>query len=208
MIAARFDTNGVALTAVGLACALTSAAAFWLHMLGLVPMPFFINLVGRPSIVLLLIVGVFAWFRQLAFWKRFRAGVAGGAMALLAYDGIRFAIYATGLLDFYPFQTHRIFGYMITGEAPATDAAAYAGWLYHFWNGFSFAIIYALIAGPAHWHWGVAWAMILEAAMLLTYPTLLDIKMSAGFVGISLIGHTAYGAALGLTVSALMRNAE
>jgi len=157
---------------------------------------------------LLLILGLFAWHRQLSFWKRFRAGVAGGAMALLAYDGIRFAIYASNLLDFYPFQTHRIFGYLITGESPASEAAAIAGWLYHFWNGFSFAIIYALIAGPASWYWGVAWAMILEVAMLFTYPTLLDIKMSTGFVGVSLIGHTAYGAALGLTVSSLMQNAE
>lgn len=208
MIADRPRAETVALTTVGLACALTSSVAFWLHMLDMVPMPFSINFVGRPSIVLLLIVSVFAWYRQLSFWKRFRAGVAGGAMALLAYDGIRFAIYGTGIVDFYPFQTHRIFGYMITGEPPASDAAAVAGWLYHFWNGFSFAIIYALIAGPARWYWGVAWAMILEVAMLFTYPTLLDIKLGVGFVGISLIGHMAYGAALGLTVSRLMRNVE
>lgn len=208
MIASRLDNNTVALTIVGLACALTSSAAFWLHMLGFVPMPFFINFVGRPSIVLLLIVGVFAWVKQLSFWKRFQAGVAGGAMALLAYDGIRFLIYATGLVDFYPFQTHRIFGHLITGQPPATDAAAFAGWLYHFWNGFSFAIIYALIAGPARWYWGIVWAMILEVAMLFTYPTMLDIKMTAGFVGISLIGHTAYGAALGVTVSTIMRSAK
>jgi hypothetical protein len=208
MIAQRQHAETAALTIVGLACALASSAAFWLHMLGLVPMPFFINFVGRPSIVLMLIVGLFAWHRQFLFWKRFRAGLVGGAIALMAYDGIRFAIYSSHLLDFYPFQTHRVFGYLITGQPPGTDAAAFAGWLYHFWNGFSFAIIYALIAGPARWYWGLAWAMLLEAAMLLTYPTLLDIKMNAAFVGISLIGHTAYGIALGLAVSHLVQQGE
>jgi hypothetical protein len=50
--------------------------------------------------------------------------------------------------------------------------------------------------------------MLLEAAMLLTYPSFLDIKMNAAFVGISLIGHTAYGIALGVTVSHLVQQGE
>jgi hypothetical protein len=203
---ARIET--LALTTVGLACALASSAAFWLHMLGFVRMPFFVNFVGMPSIILMLIVAVFSWHQQLSFWKRFRAGAAAGAVALLAYDGIRFGIYGLNVLEFYPFQTHRVFGSMITGQPPTTHASAITGWLYHFWNGFSFAIIYALIAGPAAWYWGVAWAMILEVAMLFTYPTLLDITMTAAFIGMSLIGHTAYGVALGLTVRRLMRDAE
>jgi hypothetical protein len=208
MIAARSQTETLALTAVGLACALTSSAAFWLHMLGLVPMPFFINVVGLPSIILMLILGLFSWQRELKFWPRFKAGVAGGFMALLAYDLIRLAIYSSGLLDFYPFQTHRMFGFLITGQPPSSEAAAITGWLYHFWNGFSFSIIYALIAGPARWYWAVAWSMILEFAMLLTYPTFLDIRMTVAFVGVSLIGHTAFGVALGLTVSHIVRKAE
>ena len=57
-----------------------------------------------------------------------------------------------------------------TSEA---SAAIFAGWLYHFWNGFNFAIIYALVAGPRRWYWGVAWAMMLEIGMLLSYPTFL-----------------------------------
>jgi len=208
MIAARPRVEAVALTIVGLACAFASSVAFWLHMFGLVPMPFSINFVGRPAIVLMLIVGLFAWRRQLSFWKRFRAGIVDGTTGLIAYDGVRWAIYSSHLLDFYPFQTHRVFGYLITGQPAGTDAAAWAGWLYHFWNGFSFATVYALVAGPARWYWGLAWAMLLEAAMLLTYPTFLDIKLNAAFVGISLIGHAAYGIALGVTVSHLVQQGE
>jgi hypothetical protein len=208
MIAERARLETTALVVIGVACALASSAAFWLHVLGFVHMPFFINFVGMPSIILVLILAVFSWHRRLSFWNRFCAGMVGGAVALAAYDGIRFGIYALDILEFYPFQTHRVFGSMITGQPAGTEAAAIIGWLYHFWNGFSFAIIYALIAGRAAWYWGVAWAMILEFAMLATYPTILDIKMNAAFVTMSLIGHTAYGVALGLTVSRMMRNAE
>jgi hypothetical protein len=206
--AARARQENLALTLVGLACALVSSAAFWLHMLGLVRMPFFVSVVGWPSILLMLIIGLFSWQRDLSFWKRFRAGLLGGAAALLAYDGIRFGVYALGLFDFYPFQTHRIFGFLITGQPATSQAAAVAGWLYHFWNGFSFALIYALVAGPARWYWGWVWAMALEVAMLFTYPSLLDIRMGIPFVAISLIGHTAYGVALGVTVSRLVKPGE
>jgi|ERR1700674_1131671 len=208
MIAGRARTETMALTVVGLACALVSSAAFWLHMLGWVQMPFFITVIGWPSIVLMLIIGLFSWQRKLSFWRRFRAGVVGGAVALIAYDGIRFGLHSLRMFEFYPFQSHRVFGYLITGEPISSQAAAVTGWLYHFWNGFSFAIIYALIAGPARWYWGWVWAMILEIAMLFTYPSLLDITLNLGFVGVSLIGHTAFGVALGLTVSSMVREGE
>jgi hypothetical protein len=208
MTDAHARTETLALTVVGLACALVSSAAFWLHMLGWVKMPFFVNVIGWPSIVLMLIMGLFSWQRKLSFWKRFRAGIVGGAAALLAYDGIRFGIYSLNIFEFYPFQSHRIFGYLITGQPASSQAAAISGWLYHFWNGFSFAVIYALIAGPARWYWGWVWAMVLETAMLFTYPTLLDIGLNAGFVAVSLIGHTAFGVALGLTVSRMVREGE
>ncbi len=208
MIADRAGREWLALTGIGLFCALVSSAAFWLHMLGWIPMPFFVSVVGMPSIILLLILGLFSWQRELSFWYRFRAGIAGGAAALLAYDLVRLALYATILNGFYPYQTHRIFGYLITGQPPQSEAAAIAGWSYHFWNGFSFALIYALIAGGAKWYWGWAWAMILELAMLITYPTMLSIQMSGSFLAISLIGHTAFGVALGLTVSRMMRGVE
>jgi hypothetical protein len=202
----RGRREGLVLTAVGLACALVSSAAFWLHMLGLVPMPFFVNVVGGPSIILMLILGLFSWQRDVSFWSRLRAGLAGGVVALAAYDLIRLTIFTLWLHDYFPYQTHRIFGYLITGQPPESQAALIWGWAYHFWNGMSFAVIYALIAGSARWYWGWAWAMILEIAMLFTYPTMLQIKFTSGFLGVSLIGHTAFGIALGLMVSRLARD--
>lgn len=199
MILAR-RTDTLALTVVGTTCALASSVAFFLHVLGLVRMPFFINFVGMPAIILMLVVGLYARQRRLPFWKRFTAGVAAGAAGLVAYDAIRFAVYRAGLFDYYPFHAISILGSLITGLSPADPASTLAGWFYHTWNGFSFAIIYALVVGPARWYWGLGWAMILEVGMLLSYPTFLAIQAKAPFIAVSLIGHTAYGIVIGTVV--------
>jgi hypothetical protein len=208
IIAERTPAERLSLIGVGLACALASSVGFWLHMLGLVRMPFFVPIVGVPSIILMLILGYYSWQRQLSFWLRFRAGVVGGIAGLAAYDSVRFAIYSLHLFDYYPFATHRVFGTLITGLPVTSETAEIVGWAYHYWNGFSFALMYALIAGPARWYWGLVWAMILETATLFTYPSFLDVKMSAPFIVVSLIGHSCFGTALGLTVSRMMRGAE
>lgn len=168
-------------------------------------MPFFINFVGMPAIILMMIVGLYSWQRRLPFWRRLRAGIIAGALGLLAYDAVRFAIYSSGLLSFYPFHALPRLGSLMTGEPPEAAAAIFAGWLYHIWNGFNFAIIYALVAGPAAWGWGVAWAMMLEIGMLLSYPTFLQVKDDWAFRLVSLIGHIVYGAVIGLTVRRLAR---
>lgn len=194
----RKDT--ILLTAVGLVCAFASSAAFFLHVFGWVRMPFFVNFFGLPVIVLMMIVGLYSWQRRLPFWRRLRAGLLGGALGLVAYDVVRYSVYRSQILAYDPFHAIPRLGALITGQPPSSPASVYAGWTYHFWNGFSFAVIYALVAGPARWGWGVLWAMTLEVGMILSYPTFLDVKLAAPFLGVSWIGHMAYGTALGLTV--------
>jgi len=189
----------LALTSVSLICAGASSAAFFLHVLDWLRMPFFINFVGLPLIVILLAIGIYAWNHHLKFWRRIRAGIAAGAAGLAAYDLVRYLVYRSKVLDYDPFHAIPILGSLITGEPAITSSAVFAGWLYHLWNGFSFAVIYVLIAGPARWLWGVGWAMILEIGMLLTYPSFLAIQASVPFIAISIIGHAAYGAAIGIT---------
>jgi len=206
MIAFPRNAENLALTTVGLACAATSSAAFFLHFQGWIRMPFFVNFFGLPAIILMLVVGLYSWNRRLPFWKRFYAGIVAGVIGLIAYDLIRYAIYRSGLLNYHPYHAIPILGSLITGQPATVESSLIAGWLYHFWNGFNFAIIYALMAGPASWQWGLLWAMFLEIGMLLSYPSLLAIKASAAFVGVSLIGHGAYGLAVGITVNRLTRN--
>jgi hypothetical protein len=185
---------------VGIGCALSSTTAFFLHVAGWVPMPFFLTVAGLPLVVLLLIVGLYARRRRLPFWLRFRAGLLAGVVGLLAYDLVRLALFRSGLVEAYPFHALPLFGAIVTGLEPTTGAALAAGWAYHLWNGMNFAILYALIAGPARWWWGVAWAGLLELAMLWAYPSFLAIRANADFVAMSAVGHGAYGVAIGLTV--------
>lgn len=190
---------------VGVACAFASTAAFFLHVFGVMRMPFFINFVGMPAIILMMIIGLYSWQRRLPFWLRLRAGIVAGLLGLLAYDAVRFAIYSSGILAFYPFHALPRLGSLMTGEPPEAAAAIVAGWLYHIWNGFNFAIIYALVAGPASWGWGVAWAMMLEVGMLLSYPTFLAVKDDWAFRIVSMVGHIVYGTVVGLTVRRIAR---
>jgi hypothetical protein len=177
-----------------------SSAAFFLHMFGLIRMPFFVNFFGMPLIVLILTIGLYSWQRHLPFWRRLRAGLLAGLLGLIAYDLSRLIFYKSGLFNYYPFHAIPKLGALVTGLTPEATSSIYVGWGYHIWNGFSYAVIYALVAGPAKWYWGVAWAMILEIMMLLSYPTFLAVKMDAPFVGISLFGHLCYGTVIGLTV--------
>ncbi len=190
----------VILLVAALVAGFASSAAFFLHMFGLIRMPFFVNFFGMPLIVLILTVGLYSWRRQLPFWRRLRAGLFAGALGLIVYDLSRFVIYKSGLFNYAPFHAIPKLGALVTGLTPEAPSSIYVGWVYHIWNGFSYAIIYALVAGPAQWGWGVAWAMILETMMLLSYPTFLQIKADAAFLGISLFGHFCYGTVLGVTV--------
>lgn len=186
-----------------LLAASASTTAFFLHVWGYVQMPFFVNFFGLPAIMVMMTVGLYSWYRRLPFWRRLRSGIIAGALGLVAYDVIRIAVYQSKVLAYDPFHAVPRLGALITGQPATAPASWYAGWIYHFWNGFSFAIIYALVAGPVAWGWGVAWAMMLEIGMLLTYPTFLDVQLAAPFIGVSWIGHMAYGTVLGRTVKRL-----
>jgi hypothetical protein len=188
------------LTSVGLLCAFASSAAFFLHHLGWVRMPFFVNFFGMPAIVLMLVLCLYSWQRRLPFWQRLRAGLIAGTIGLVAYDLIRFLIYKSGFMGYDPFHVIPKLGALITGLTPEAPSSIYAGWGYHIWNGYSFAVIYALAIGPIAWGWGVAWALILETAMLISYPSLMSVKFDAPFIIISFVGHIVYGTILGLTV--------
>ena len=168
-------------------------------------MPFFINFIGMPAIILMMIVGLYSWKRQLPFWLRFRAGIIAGFFGLIAYDLVRLIIYESGIINWYPYHAIPRLGSLMTGKPPEDNASIFAGWLYHVWNGFNFAILYSLVAGPAAWGWGVAWAMMLEIGMLLSYPTFLSVKDDWQFRTVSMIGHLVYGTVVGLTVRRLAR---
>jgi hypothetical protein len=187
-------------------CAIASLGALVSHILDLLPMVYFLTFFGVPSMLLLLILAVLG--RRLdaeAFLTCLVVGAAGGLVATLAYDAFRLALRTTGLFAYDGFKAIYIFGSWISGQ-PATSApAAVAGWFYHFWNGVSFGIFYALIAGRRHWFYGVGYGAIMESVMLGLFPVFLRITDQTGFIAVGMLGHIVYGAVLGLVTQAYGR---
>lgn len=187
------------LTLIALACASVSILALLLHTASWLPMYFLVNLLAAPSLTLLLILGVVASrVNEKVFLNRLVTGAWGGLVATLFYDVIRYLAWMGRAVSYNPFLSHPIFGRFITGYPEESAVATAVGWVYHFWNGFGFGIMYTLVAGRAHWYYALIWAMFLEIGWLTALPSILQFKLNPEYVALSLVGHGAYGVALGL----------
>ena len=130
--------------------------------------------------------------------RRALIGVAIGLVSTLVYDGTRLALVAAVGFGFNPLETVRVFGRLLVGSTAPPLAVAVAGSAYHLANGIGFATAMILfIRRPGVRH-GLAWALLLEAAMVSIYPGWLDIRAIDEFISVSVIGHIAYGLSLGV----------
>jgi hypothetical protein len=185
----------------GSAAALAGLVALVAHVMGVLRMPYAITFIGAPSIVALFALAV--WARRIAarpFIRALAVGTIGGFAATLAYDVVRFLLQTSGVFDYNGFYAIALFGSWIAGSSPSDPIALAAGWTYHFWNGMSFGLFYALLFGGRHWLYGVIYGVTMEAAMLGLFPLFLQVTNRADFIALSLIGHLAYGGVLGLAV--------
>ena len=166
-----------------------------------------VNVLGPPSLVLLLFLGIRAYkIRETVFFNRLTVGAWGGLVSTFAYDLSRYLGLEAGIFTHNPFLSHPVFGSLITGQPVASSLAAIVGWGYHFWNGFGFGIMYTLLAGNARWYYAVLWAMFLEVGWLTVLPaTLPQLKLDGEWIAISLSGHGMYGVVLGLISERFIR---
>lgn len=186
---------------VTVAAAATSIAALLLHLAGAIRMPYTLTFVTLPGTIFLMALLILARrVNRPVTIRRLQVGAIAGVLGLVAYNATRWVVAELLALPNSPFYSIYIFGSLITGEAPDTTAAIVAGWLYHVSNGITFAIMYALVAGPARWWFGLLWGLALETAMLVVYPSsaILRPPALASFVVVSLISHAVYGAVIGL----------
>jgi hypothetical protein len=184
-----------------LSAAATSILALLLQLAGVIRMPYTLAFVTGPCMVFLLSLQIRSGrIHRPLIINRLRVGFMAGVLGLVAYNATRWIVATLLSLKTSPFYSIFIFGALITTEPADSLAAAIAGWTYHISNGVTFAIIYALIAGPARWWYGLLWGMILESAMLVVYPasTILRPPALAPFVVVSLISHALYGATVGV----------
>jgi hypothetical protein len=115
-------------------------------------------------------------------WIRARVGIGlrAGAVGIVAYDAVRFGVVAVADLSFEPFHIFPRFGYALFGPGVSELSATIAGAAFHVANGLGFAVAFVLLAARPTPLRGIAWAMLLEAAMLGLYP---------GWLGVSLTGQ-------------------
>ena len=156
-----------------------------------------------PSLVILLGVLFYSRGRYPDLFNRLWAGLAAGAVATVFLDFFRMMGVIHGWL---PSDTPPFFGKLILGPQAPLGAALTVGFLYHFLNGASFGLPYAVLFGKPRWYWGIAWALIYELGMM-TLPPMAPLfgpfgskTGSPAFFLITLVAHIAFGAVLGLLV--------
>lgn len=147
----------------------------------------------------------FAPARRAWLARRVRAGAAAGFPALLAYDGARYGLVSLATLSFEPFHALPLFGRAILGAATPELPATLVGTGYHVANGLSFAVAFTILVARPSVIKGIAWALVLECAMLLLYPGWLGLSVAGELLPVSVAGHLAFGSVLGFGSARMLR---
>ncbi len=203
-----------------------SASLLIFGPLDLIPYSTYRDVVIIPSVIAIFTIGILSRSKFPRITNRLFKGMAAGAVASFALEAIRIPGYM--LTKWLPMDSMiSVPGLLLTEKISslaevknvimqsgiamnlyhAPIDAFMVGALWHFWNGATFGIIYALIIGKGRWWYGMIWAFIIEIVMMLA-PYLIMMKGPFGiehmdgynlFV-ITLIAHLAFGAVLGILV--------
>jgi len=179
-----------------------------------------------PSVIVIFTIGILSRSKFPRITNRLFKGMAAGAVASFALEAVRIPGYM--FTKWIPMDSMiSIPGLLLTEKITALSQikqtvmqsgvamnlyhapfdAFMVGTLWHFWNGATFGIIYALMIGKGKWWYGLIWAVIIEMVMMVA-PYLIMMKGPFGiqhmdgynlFV-ITLIAHLAFGAVLGILV--------
>src|ERR1043166_341964 len=107
--------TGRALRISLIACALVSLAALVAHVFHVLPMPFFLEIFGVPSLLVLYALAAYARkINARMLTDGFRVGLLAGLAATVIYDGVRFLIERGHLFGFNGFVPILMFGSWIT----------------------------------------------------------------------------------------------
>ncbi len=184
----------------GAACCV-SGAALLVHILTGSPLWLALAGLGFAASMAVAVVAV----NEPRALDRLRGLVARGLVVGLAgtavYDASRWLLVQVGGLELSPFEALPLFGRALFGEDRSGLLVTGGGVAYHLLNGVAFGVAYVIWFGDRRWWWGVAFAFGLEAFMLAVYPGWLDPASIAELTQVSVVGHVAYGATLGLLAS-------
>jgi hypothetical protein len=128
-------------------------------------------------------------------------GAVSGLLATVVYDAVRPLLKWMFHFAYSPYRAMPIFGMLITGRPESDPLAIALGWVYHFWNGISFGIMFALLWPKGGAIAGLVWGLGLQCLMMVAYPHLLAIRLAdPGFLAMGLVGHSLWGVVLGESI--------
>lgn len=163
-----------------------------------------------PALAVLVAVWLYASGNYPRLANRIAAGAAASFAASLGLDVVRLIGVSMGA---FPGDMPTMIGQMIVGRMSPDAGVRLAGYTYHLLlNGTTFGIMYTVLAGKAHWGWGLAWGLFFELGMM----TLPPVAMMAGPFGIhgfwpalfiaSFVAHVVYGVILGVLAQRWVRD--
>ncbi len=139
--------------------------------------------------------------RHEAAWLLVRGGAAG-AVATLALEAFRYPGFKLG---FMPGNLPELMGVLLLDRfalGPST-ASTLAGFVYHFWNGACFGIIFALLKGRLSNWWAIPYGLAVGLGFLAS-PVVQALGVGLfgkdfgwHFAATVLTAHAAFGVALG-----------
>jgi len=225
-IVQKKNSTELGLTIIVIILSGTSASLLLLPPLGIIPYASFRDVAIIPSVVIIFAIGILSRSKFPRITSRLFKGMAAGAIASIALEAIRIPAYM--FTKWIPMDSMiSLPGLLLTEKITMLSEvkqtimqsgvpmnlyhapldAFIAGGLWHFWNGATFGIIYALLIGKGKWWYGMIWAVIIEMVMMIA-PYLIIMKGPFGiehmdgyniFV-ITLIAHLAFGAILGIII--------
>lgn len=179
----------------------TSGAAILAYVFAGLPMTFTVYFVVLPTGLFLagaVLAGKRLHHRLHDLSTVVLAGAYWGLIGTLAYDTIRPILKWVIGFSYSPFKAIPYFGFMMTGLPVSNAWAITIGWVYHFWNGISFAVMFAVLrptGGPLP---GLVWALALQVIMMITYPNFLLVRLAdPGFLISGIVGHSVWGLVVG-----------
>ena len=132
-------------------------------------------------------------------WTWIIQGTIGGVVAAVGYDLYRLPFVLRGAPLFKVFPQ---FGELLLGHKEPRWLVNWVGWTYHFSNGAALGIMFLVMAScfrrPAFFWGAVAWAVFVEAMLLLTpYASFFGLKLDGRFLFLTASAHMVFGVVLG-----------
>lgn len=199
----RIDLEELTYSLLALAAAGVSPNLFWIAQAGYAPLSTLGTHALVPAVVALVVVLTVALARHRSrLTNRILAGAGAGLIATVGLEVIRFISFRLGGM---PGSMPELLGVLMLNrfmEGPSLLSNV-VGWAYHFWNGVSFGIVFAVLFGRKPLAWALVYAEFVGLGFLIS-PAVT--AMGIGFMGLNMpampitvvIAHTVYGVILGL----------